>query len=83
MRIPTTLIDMAPFWGFLFCLTKSLSLCPVSIVRLSDPLAMGCTASYRLVNVKITVANLDVIPAFRICTNPCLIVDRSPLTTEI
>ena len=37
----------------------------------------------RFVNDNVPVTDLDVVQARRVCANPCLILDRSSLATEI
>jgi len=50
---------------------------------LSRPRGIGAAGRDWLIQINIAVANLDVEPARRIYTNPCLVMDRSPLAAII
>ena len=44
---------------------------------------MRSTAHYGLVDINITVPDLNVVAAIRIGTNPCFVVNIRPLAAEI
>jgi hypothetical protein len=49
------------------------------------PIARGVIRAVgdRLVQIDVTIANLDVEPALRVGANPCLVMDRGALATEV